>query len=187
MHRSWDLTAKRNTEQRGRKFAAPGLIVFLDTSLSLVVEFNSGIFAFICYRLSHRLSEIHLSPVHATPQWGRKKVGGPPFTKNLMWKLFIGKIGGNNLWPPKMFTEDIYNLTIPRWSQNATTSLTCDMSKTNAAVAIPDGIVISKIFTVRGKKVMVDTDLAELYGVTTKRLNEQVAKCHASLKTSCSN
>jgi hypothetical protein len=75
-----------------------------------------------------------------------------------------------------MFTEDIYNLAIPRWSQSATTSLTSDMSKTNAAVAIPDGIVISKIFIVRGKKVMVDTDLAELYGVTTKRLNEQVKR-----------
>ena len=48
------------------------------------------------------------------------------------------------------------------------------MSKTNAEVAIPDEIVISKIFIVRGKKVMVDTDLAELYGVTTKRLNEHV-------------
>jgi len=50
------------------------------------------------------------------------------------------------------------------------------MSKKKAEVAIPDEIVISKIFIVRGKKVMIDTDLAELYAVPTKRLNEQVKR-----------
>ncbi|MBI3591397.1 MAG: ORF6N domain-containing protein [Candidatus Melainabacteria bacterium] len=33
-----------------------------------------------------------------------------------------------------------------------------------------------KIFLVRGKKVMLDKDLAELYGVPTYRLNEQVKR-----------
>ncbi|HUW99629.1 MAG TPA: ORF6N domain-containing protein [Phycisphaerae bacterium] len=32
------------------------------------------------------------------------------------------------------------------------------------------------IFLVRGQKVMLDADLAALYGVTTKRLNEQVKR-----------
>lgn len=32
------------------------------------------------------------------------------------------------------------------------------------------------IFTIRETKVMLDADLAELYGVTTKRLNEQVKR-----------
>ena len=32
----------------------------------------------------------------------------------------------------------------------------------------------SRIFVVRGTKVILDSDLAELYGVPTKRLNEQV-------------
>jgi len=32
------------------------------------------------------------------------------------------------------------------------------------------------IQTVRGQKVILDTDLAELYGVPTKRLNEQVKR-----------
>jgi hypothetical protein len=32
------------------------------------------------------------------------------------------------------------------------------------------------IFTIRGEKVMLDVDLAQLYGVTTKRLNEQVKR-----------
>ena len=34
----------------------------------------------------------------------------------------------------------------------------------------------SQILIVRGHKVMIDTDLAELYGVSTKRLNEQVKR-----------
>jgi hypothetical protein len=33
-----------------------------------------------------------------------------------------------------------------------------------------------KICLIRGQKVMLDSDLAELYGVTTKRLNEQVRR-----------
>lgn len=41
---------------------------------------------------------------------------------------------------------------------------------------LPDEIVMQKIFNIRGKNVMIDQDLAELYGVETKRLNEQVKR-----------
>lgn len=41
---------------------------------------------------------------------------------------------------------------------------------------IPDEIVLSKILLIRKVKVMLDTDLAELYGIPTKRLNEQVRR-----------
>ena len=34
----------------------------------------------------------------------------------------------------------------------------------------------SRIFLTRGQKVMRDADLAELYGVETRRLNEQVRR-----------
>ncbi len=34
----------------------------------------------------------------------------------------------------------------------------------------------SRIFTIRGMQVMIDSDFAELYGVETKRLNEQVRR-----------
>ena len=34
----------------------------------------------------------------------------------------------------------------------------------------------SRIFTIRGMQVMLDKDLAELYGVNTMRLNEQVLR-----------
>ncbi|MBF0483253.1 MAG: ORF6N domain-containing protein [Candidatus Omnitrophica bacterium] len=37
-------------------------------------------------------------------------------------------------------------------------------------------IIEKRIFVMRGEKVMVDRDLAELYSVTTKRLNEQVKR-----------
>ncbi|MDO8602281.1 MAG: ORF6N domain-containing protein [Candidatus Omnitrophota bacterium] len=37
-------------------------------------------------------------------------------------------------------------------------------------------VITSKIFVIRGKKVMLDGDLAFFYEVTTKRLNEQVKR-----------
>ena len=44
------------------------------------------------------------------------------------------------------------------------------------ALTIPDDALVSKIHEVRGQKVMLDSDLAELYGVKTFRLNEQVKR-----------
>jgi predicted XRE-type DNA-binding protein len=41
---------------------------------------------------------------------------------------------------------------------------------------IPDIVVINKIIQLRGRRVMIDKDIAELYGVPTKRLNEQVKR-----------
>ena len=41
---------------------------------------------------------------------------------------------------------------------------------------IPDEAVINKIYFIRNEKIMLDSDLAELYGVETKRLNEQVKR-----------
>lgn len=41
---------------------------------------------------------------------------------------------------------------------------------------IPIEEIGSRIYTVRGKRVMLDADLARLYGVTTARLNEQVRR-----------
>jgi len=38
---------------------------------------------------------------------------------------------------------------------------------------VPQEVVERRIFFIRGQKVMLDRDLAKLYGVKTKRLNEQ--------------
>jgi phage regulator Rha-like protein len=41
---------------------------------------------------------------------------------------------------------------------------------------IPINSIENRIFTIRGKKVMIDRDLAELYGIPTFRLNEAVKR-----------
>ena len=41
---------------------------------------------------------------------------------------------------------------------------------------IPEERIESKIYIIRGQKVMIDRDLAGLYNVPTKRLNEQVKR-----------
>ena len=41
---------------------------------------------------------------------------------------------------------------------------------------IPSEVIENKILFIRGKKVMIDRNLAELYSVSTKRLNEQVKR-----------
>jgi hypothetical protein len=42
--------------------------------------------------------------------------------------------------------------------------------------AIPDERIIDKIFLIRGRKVVVDRDLAQLYGVATRTLNQAVRR-----------
>ena len=43
-------------------------------------------------------------------------------------------------------------------------------------IVIADEYIIGKIFSVRGKQVMLSSDLAELYQVETKALNQQVRR-----------
>jgi phage regulator Rha-like protein len=43
-------------------------------------------------------------------------------------------------------------------------------------ISLPDELVINKIFVIRNIKVMVDRDLAELYGVETKQLKRTVRR-----------
>ena len=41
---------------------------------------------------------------------------------------------------------------------------------------VPVEIIQNKIYLIRGHKIMLDKELAELYGVSTKRLKEQVRR-----------
>jgi phage regulator Rha-like protein len=41
---------------------------------------------------------------------------------------------------------------------------------------VPAELIVERIYLIRGQKVMLDRDLAELYGVPTARLNEQVKR-----------
>jgi len=47
---------------------------------------------------------------------------------------------------------------------------------TNNLPGIQDEVIISRIYVVRGQRVMIDRDMAELYGVETKRLKEAVRR-----------
>jgi hypothetical protein len=50
------------------------------------------------------------------------------------------------------------------------------MAIASKELMIPDELVMNKIYLIRGKKVMLDKDLAGLYGVETKRLKEAVRR-----------
>ena len=50
------------------------------------------------------------------------------------------------------------------------------MNKKTKHTLIPSEIIESKILLVRGKKVMLDRDLAKLYGVETKQLKRQIKR-----------
>ena len=48
------------------------------------------------------------------------------------------------------------------------------MAKQNLITVVPDEMVMNKIYFIRGHKVMLDSDLSELYRVETKQLKRQV-------------
>lgn len=50
------------------------------------------------------------------------------------------------------------------------------MAKSRTSLVIEPSELDRRIFVVRGQRVMLDSDLAKLYGVPTKRLNEQVRR-----------
>ena len=50
------------------------------------------------------------------------------------------------------------------------------MKTKKSEIIIAEEIIISKILNIRGKQVMLATDLAELYQVGTKALNQQVKR-----------
>ena len=50
------------------------------------------------------------------------------------------------------------------------------MAKRKLQLQLADEIVMNKIYLIRNRKVMIDKDLAELFGVETKRLKEAVRR-----------
>ncbi|MES2592583.1 MAG: ORF6N domain-containing protein [Bacteroidota bacterium] len=50
------------------------------------------------------------------------------------------------------------------------------MAKQTTAITIPDETVMNKIYIIRGQKVMIDRDIAELYDVETKALKQAVKR-----------
>ena len=50
------------------------------------------------------------------------------------------------------------------------------MENTKEIMIVNQADVENLIYTIRGQKVMLDSDLAKIYGYETKRLNEQVRR-----------
>ena len=50
------------------------------------------------------------------------------------------------------------------------------LGKESTAIIIADEVIMNKIYMIRGRKVMLDRDLAELYKVDTKQLKRQVKR-----------
>lgn len=50
------------------------------------------------------------------------------------------------------------------------------MSEKITLPVIADSIIVNKIYEIRGQKVMLDSDLAELYGVETRILNQAIKR-----------
>lgn len=57
------------------------------------------------------------------------------------------------------------------------------MSTNNTLVHVPDEVIMSKIIVIRDKKVLLDRDIAALYGITSKRLNEPMDSTYAVLNS----
>ena len=66
---------------------------------------------------------------------------------------------------PEIFEEDIARKRCENMAQKDTSIVLVEQ-------------VQSKILFLRGEKVILDSDLAALYGVSTKRLNEQIKRNH---------
>lgn len=49
------------------------------------------------------------------------------------------------------------------------------MTKSKSGI-VPDELAMNKIYYIRNQKVMLDSDLAELYGVSTGNLNKTVKR-----------
>jgi phage regulator Rha-like protein len=50
------------------------------------------------------------------------------------------------------------------------------MSKSAKSMIVSDEAVINKIYLIRGQKVMLDSDLAKLYGIETRNLNKAIKR-----------
>jgi hypothetical protein len=50
------------------------------------------------------------------------------------------------------------------------------MPKNKTAALVPAERIAQSILVLRGQRVLLDNDLAALYGVETRRLNEQVRR-----------
>jgi hypothetical protein len=81
----------------------------------------------------------------------------------MLENIIHSEIGGRKLRPP------IFKLYIYKIKKNT-------MAKKELQALVLEQKILNRIYVVRNEKVMLDRDLAELYGVETKRLKETVKR-----------
>lgn len=64
----------------------------------------------------------------------------------------------------------------PQWPHETGYNRQINMTSSNNEPIMRETIVARRIIVIRSQKVMIDSDLAEIYSVTTKRFNEQVRR-----------
>ena len=83
-------------------------------------------------------------------------------------------------WKSQIVTSIFYKVTVcdlrTGFANCGTAKCESIMAKTVKELMIPDELVMNKIYFVRGQKIMLDRDLAELYGVETKVLNQAIKR-----------
>ncbi len=89
-----------------------------------------------------------------------------------MPELLPQKAGGSKVFAGESIARLIESLRLPINESK----LKNMVKKIVSAPVISDEIIIGKILIIRNQRVMIDKDIAELYGVSTKRLNEQVKR-----------
>jgi len=89
--------------------------------------------------------------------------------------MFIAKkrFGATLFLPLQPF---LFSFRLKLYNRSIEQNITFIMGKINRSITILEEKVISKIYLVRNRKVMLDFDLAEMYAVETKQLKRQVKR-----------
>jgi ORF6N domain len=77
--------------------------------------------------------------------------------------------------PPDKVKWEVANCDLP--FINITFTKYCNkMAKNNLQSLVLEQKILNRIYVVRGEKVMLDKDLAEMYGVETRTLNQSIKR-----------
>ena len=100
-------------------------------------------------------------------------------------------ISGGGSWYPRSQNRDLGGALddagdespafLLRWGERANTTATAGPSNLKSQIVTSSAYIATesverRILSIRGQKVMIDSDLAELYGVETKALNQAVKR-----------
>ena len=77
----------------------------------------------------------------------------------------------------KLFNTEAWIDPVGQGNMYFKNNLTIQLMKVkDTELMVPNEVIMNKIYYIRGQKVMLDSDIADLYQVETKRLKEQVKR-----------